>query len=246
MLPWFGVGTEFREYTMAAPQLAITSVGNKMRGKFSPLFFAQVLLLAIAPYLETPGLPVMLLRLFAVATFLAAIYAVSDKRAHWMTALVLAVPASVLNALAAFRLTSQIAVPTLIFTILFLAYTLVMVLRAVLRAETVTLDTIYGAISVYLLKAVSWGDAYLLLETLHPGALAMNAARYPNHLIDWSDCMFYSFVTLTTVGYGDIVPVISQSRSLSILEPVSGTMYVAILIARLVSLYSTRKPRLEQ
>lgn len=227
---------------MAAPQPTITNVADKIRGKFSPLFFAQVLLLAVSPYLETPGLPVLLLRFFAAATFLAAIYAVSEKRAQWITALVLAVPASVLNALSAFRPNSQIAVPTLIITILFLAYTLVMLLRAVLHAETVTRDTIYGAVSVYLLIAFVWGAAYLLLETLHPGALAMNTARHPNHQIDWSDCMFYSFVTLTSLGYGDMLPVIPQSRSLSILEAVSGIMYVAILIARLVGLYSTRKP----
>jgi len=227
---------------MAAAQ-PIPHFARKTRSKFSYLFFAQVLLLAIFPFLEKPGLPVLMLRLFGAAAFFAGVYAVSERRLQWITALMLAVPAGVLNALSAFRPDSEITVPTQITTILFLAYTLIMLLRAVLRAQTVTLDTIYGALSVYLLIAFVFGAAYLLLETLHPGALAMNSIRNPNHQIDWSDCMFYSFVTLTSLGYGDMVPVISQSRSLSILEAVSGIMYVAILIARLVALYSTTKPR---
>lgn len=227
---------------MTASQPTITNPVNKARGKFSYLFFAQILLLALAPYLEKPGLPLMLLRLLATVALLTAVYAVSEKRAQWMTALVLAIPAGVLNAVSAFRPDFQITVPALITTILFLAYTLVILLRAVLRAETVTLDTIYGALSVYLLIAFVWGAAYMLLETLHPGSLALTSTRQPNHQIDWSDCMFYSFVTLTSLGYGDMVPVLPQSRSLSILEAVSGVMYVAVLIARLVGLHSTTKP----
>jgi len=227
---------------MTASQPTIRDLARKTRGKFFYLLFAQVLLLVLAPYLERPGLPVLVLRFLAVVALLSAVYAVSEKRAQWITALVLALPAGVLNGVSAFRPDPQITVPTLIITILFLAYALVMLLRAVLRAETVTLDTIYGALSVYLLIAFVWGVAYMLLETLHPGALAMDSTRHPNHQIDWSDCMYYSFTTLTSLGYGDIAPVLPQSRSLSILEAVSGVMYVAVLIARLVGLHSTTKP----
>jgi uncharacterized membrane protein len=125
--------------------------------------------------------------------------------------------------------------------ILFLLVVLVSLLRAVLSAETVTSDTLYGALSVYLLMAFLFGVAYLLLETLQPGALAINSTHFPNHRIDWFDCMFFSFVTLTSLGYGDMVPLTGQARSLSILEAVSGIMYVAILIARLVGLYAVPK-----
>jgi hypothetical protein len=114
----------------------------------------------------------------------------------------------------------------------------------VVRADGVTTDTIYGALSVYLLMALVWGAAYLLLVTLQPGALAMDPSRHPNHKMDWFDCMFYSFVTLTSTGYGDIVPMTAQARSLSILEAVSGIMYVAVLVARLVGLYSARRDNL--
>ena len=226
---------------MATPQPTLTGFARSTRGKFFYLFSVLLLLLVLFPYLDQPGLSTVVFRLLGAAAFVCAVYAVSEKRRQWITALALAIPAGVLNSWDAFRPGSKIAVASLIFTILLLAYTLVTLLRAVLRAETVTPDTIYGALSVYLLMAFLWGTAYMLLETVHPGALAIDAARHPNHTIDWSDCMFYSFVTLTSLGYGDMVPVTPQSRSLSILEAVSGIMYVAVLVARLVGLYATAK-----
>jgi hypothetical protein len=205
-------------------------------GKFFYLFLAQILLLVLFPYLEKPGLPVIVFRLLGAFAFTSAVYAVSDKPVQWITALCLMIPAALLNTLFVIRPERNIAVPALLSTILFLVFTTISLLRAVVRSRRITHDTIYGSLNVYLLMALAWGTAYLLLETLQPGALSIDAVRHPNHHLDWFDCMFYSFVTLTTIGYGDIVPITGQARSLSILEAVSGVMYVAVLIARLVGL----------
>src|SRR5215467_1393426 len=226
---------------MPTPQTTLQVLPARRQGKFFYLFLCQVLLLVLFPYLEQPGLPMVLFRLLGVAAFISGVYAVSERRWQWIAALALAVPAGVLNAVFAFRPDLRIAVPTLIFTMLFLVFTLVSLLRAVVRAEQVTRDTIYGAISIYLLMAIAWAAAYLLLVTLQPDAIAMDATRHPHHTMDWSDCVFYSFVTLTSLGYGDILPMTPQARSLSMLEAVSGIMYIAILIARLVGLYSAMK-----
>ena len=226
---------------MPVLQRTLKILPGKQQGKFFYLFLCQVLLLVLFPYLEHPGLPLLLFRLLGAVAFISGVYAVSERRAQWIAALALAAPAGVLNAVFAFRPDLRIAVPTMIFTILFLVFTLVSLLRAVARAERVTHDTIYGALSVYLLMAITWGAAYLLLVTVQPDAIVMNVTRHPNHQMDWFDCVFYSFVTLTSLGYGDIVPMSEQARSLSILEAVSGIMYVAVLIARFVGLYSVVK-----
>src|SRR5215467_6162949 len=226
---------------MAVLQAALDAPSVGRPGKFFYLFLCQVLLLVLFPYLEQPGLPIVLFRSLGAVAFVSGVYAVGGKRAQWITALVLAIPAGVLNAVFAFRPNPRIAVPMLVFTILFLVFTLVSLLRAVIRAKTVTHDTIYGALSVYLLMAITWAAAYFLLVTAQPNAIVMDAARHPNHTMDWFDCIFYSFVTLTSLGYGDIVPMTAQARSLSILEAVSGIMYVAVLIARLVGLHSAVK-----
>jgi hypothetical protein len=224
---------------MAAPKpINVISTRND-RSRFFYLFATQVLLIVLFPYLAKPGLSTVIFRLLSALAFVAAVYAVSDKRAQWITGLFLALPAAVLNTLLAFHPgSSSLAVPGLISTLIFLGFTLVVLLRAVLHSHTVTRDTIYGALSVYLLMAFVWGIAYLLLETLQPGGLSLDSARHPNHTVDWFDCMFYSFVTLTSLGYGDMVPLSAQCRSLSVLEAVSGIMYVAVLVARLVGLYA--------
>ena len=200
-----------RKKVMAVLQTTQKVPSATRQGKFFYLFLCQVLLLALFPCLEQPGLPIVLFwSLWAVA-FVSGVYAVSDRRAQWIAAVALAIPAGAWNAV--FALRPNLAVPMLILTILFLVFTLVSLLRAVIRAETVTHDTIYGALSVYLLMAITWAAAYFLLVTMQPGAIALVAARHPNHIMDWFDCIFYSFVPLTSLGCGDIVPMTAQARS---------------------------------
>lgn len=219
------------------PRFGALPLALKRQGKFFYLFVVQVLLLALFPYLDRPGLPTVVFRTLAVLAFVAGVYAVSEKHSHWMIALGLAILAIVPYIIITLRPATGLMGPTLLCTLIFLAFTLVSLLRAVLRTMKVTHDTIYGSLSVYLLMAITWGCAYFLLVTFQPAALSMDALRRSNYNIDWSDCMFYSFVTLTSLG-GGLVPVSPQARSLTILENVSGVLYVAVLIARLISAYS--------
>lgn|SRR5262245_29161337 len=106
------------------------------------------------------------------------------------------------------------------------------VLAQVFRAGPVTLARIQGAIAVYLLLGLAWALAYELLALRQPGAFA--GAGVEGDLPQrW---LYYSFVTLTTVGYGDVTPVHPIARSLAVLEALTGQLYPAILLARLVSL----------
>ena len=109
---------------------------------------------------------------------------------------------------------------------------LVVVLGQTLRAGPITLHRILGAIAAYLLLGVLWAYAYALVAHLQSGAFSG-----PVRLEDGPRAFFYfSFLTLTTVGYGDVLPVHPAARSLAMLEAVTGPLYLAILVARLVSL----------
>lgn len=99
------------------------------------------------------------------------------------------------------------------------------------RPGRVTVHRILGAAAVYVLLAVAWGTAYALLLVLSPGAL--RAAAGPASL---DDAMWLSFVTITTTGYGDVLPASSAARSLAALEAMIGVLFPAIFISRLVSL----------
>lgn len=216
-----------------------SQVAARKRGKLIYLFLAQVALLVLYPFFDTPGWTFALFRLFAAGTFFAGVYGISRTRSQWITALALAIPAGLLNAFVAFYPQRVLMVPTLLCTLVFMAFTLASLLHAVLRDEAVTHDTIYGALSVYLLMASVWGVMFLLLETLQPNAFVIS--HHPGQVIQWADCLFYSFVTLTSLGYGDIVPMTAHARSLSVLEAVSGIMYMAVLVARVVGIYSNNK-----
>jgi voltage-gated potassium channel Kch len=83
--------------------------------------------------------------------------------------------------------------------------------------------------------------AYILVAQLHPGSFSYNVGRPPVRLISF-DAFYFSFITLTTVGYGDITPVTHIARTLAMTEAMTGTLYMAVLISRLVALYSSQPP----
>ena len=110
-----------------------------------------------------------------------------------------------------------------------LAALALVVLTKVLRPGTITAQRIQGAVAVYLLFGLIWANAYEWTDSVHPNSFT-NAG--PGG-ISWT---YYSFMTLTTVGYGDIMPNYSVARSLASAEALAGQLYLAILIARLVAL----------
>jgi len=109
---------------------------------------------------------------------------------------------------------------------------LLVVLGQTFRAGAVTGHRIQGGIAGYLLLGLVWAQAYAFVEILHPGSFSGAISAAAGH----RGFAYFSFVTLTTVGYGDIVPVHPAARSLAMLEAVTGPLYIAILLARLVSL----------
>lgn len=126
---------------------------------------------------------------------------------------------------------------------LFLMQMFVMVMRHIQTETEVTADLLMGAVCGYLLLGVVWAYAYNFLELAQPHSF--NGSEHFGDKM-WS-YIYYSFVTLTTVGYGDITAATQQARALSILEAVFGQLYLAILIARIVGLqaahYQYRKDR---
>jgi hypothetical protein len=121
--------------------------------------------------------------------------------------------------------------PALGFSLLSLLLFLAVVLARTLRDGPVTPRRLHGGVAAYLLLGIIWAHAYALVALLSPGAFSG-----PVSPGDGARALFYfSFVTLTTIGYGDVLPVHPAARSLAMLEAVTGPLYLAILIARLVS-----------
>jgi voltage-gated potassium channel Kch len=100
------------------------------------------------------------------------------------------------------------------------------------------MDKIFAAICVYLLMGYAWTFIYALLEELQPGSFVALSAVAPNdYVARYMEMRYLSFMTLTTVGYGDIVPHSPATRTLAALEAVAGQIYLTVLVARLVGLH---------
>lgn len=108
-------------------------------------------------------------------------------------------------------------------------------LRSTLRAVSIESEHIYAALSAYLLAGLSFGVLYWALERAWPGSLNYSGGMVNN--FSEADGIYFSFVTLATLGYGDFVPKTEVARGLAILEAVAGQLYLGVMVARLVSLY---------
>lgn len=110
---------------------------------------------------------------------------------------------------------------------------LALLITFIIQSETVSREVIYAAIAIYFILAAFFALAYSVLESLVPGAFVSSSGA----AITWQRLTYFSLVTISTLGYGDIVPVAGAAQSLSAMEASIGTLYIAILIGRFVSLY---------
>lgn len=111
----------------------------------------------------------------------------------------------------------------------------------VLLGNEISANRVVGAVTLYLLFGVLWAILYAIIE--HTGSGSFNGVSEPVSKGWSSDWLYFSFVTMTTLGYGDITPVSATARALAYLQAVFGQFYIAILVAGLVSAYIARYNR---
>jgi len=202
-----------------------------LRARLQFLLIALVVLIVVYPLIQG----MLVLNVMLTAVLFTAVHAVSEQKRQWVVALLLGIPwfiALWLDQLGLDDVAVAVLAPAL--GALFLGYVTQVLLRHVIQADRVDAEMIYGAIAGYLLLGVIWAMLYTVTETLQPGSFTLTATGDTR---PWDDLLYYSFVTLTTLGYGDVLPLSSRARSLAVLEAVTGVFYVAVLVARLVSLH---------
>jgi hypothetical protein len=117
------------------------------------------------------------------------------------------------------------------------AWAAVLIVASLLRRRSVSLDSVFGSVCGYLLLGMAWGVLYSMLETARPGSFAVGERLAAQVREDQSPVplfTYYSFITLTTVGYGDVTPVSTPARTCAWLEALTGQFYLAVLVAGLV------------
>jgi hypothetical protein len=210
--------------------------------RFLILFLAILLDWLVYPLLEKASMAKTLLGCFSLAVLLSALFSVTpDRRLRWL-ALALGIPALGATVL---EMLSDAPAASLVddaLTGTFLLFVTIAVLRAVLAAARVTPEVVNGALCVYLLFGFFFATAYVVLETVHPGSFAMSMRPY-DALGLRRALLYFSYVTQTTMGYGDITPATPLARSLATVQAIAGQLYLAVLVARLVALQIVHQGR---
>ena len=210
-------------------------------GRFTVLLLSIMLLLVTQPMFSGHDYAQNLATVAMSLVLLAALYAFRSARFYFAIALVLFVPS--FGSRVALLFTSSPAIEALgaITSCLFLAVTVIALVSRLFIVTSVTLDTISAGICAYLLTGIAFAYAFAVVELQNPGAFSATLFQKQSSNIaplmaSLHNFIYYSFVCLTTTGFGDIAPMSEGARSLSVMESVFGQLYVAILIARLVSL----------
>lgn len=177
----------------------------------------------------------------AIVLIFGMIFSVSQNPAVRTGAVLLAVPAVVARGIdvvapsAVWDAIAMLCMVAILFLIIFAG------LRVLFRPMVVTINTISASLCAYILMALAWAYMYALVDLFLPGSFAYSLDD--NFVMNMGDghavyAVYFSLVTITTLGYGDILPVTPPAMALATLEAFIGQMYIAILVARLVSVYS--------
>ena len=177
-----------------------------------------------------------------LAVILGTIVSVSKGRAWIPFALLLGLPAAVLWVVGVVVESEEVALIRQLVLIAFLGPAIWVMLRAIFDSRQVTFNTVCASLCVYLLLGLVWALAYSVVDALDPAAFACTSAAGHHRLRLWvgrgdSTVLYFSFTTLTTLGYGDIVPTSPISRMLTSVEAIAGQLYLAVLVARLVGMH---------
>lgn len=170
----------------------------------------------------------------------AAAFAVSSRRRIAIIAVVLMFSSLALELYSTLLPSDLSALIFHLLRMVYLGFIVIALLRHIFKPTIVTFDTISASLCIYLMMGAMWSNMYCILDLITPGTIAVVTQHVPivtNNVIDRSYHMLYfSFVTLSTVGYGDLVPTTTVSRMFAVTEAIAGQIYLLVMVSRLVGL----------
>jgi ion channel len=200
-----------------------------------------VLTLVASPFIEELRAGALIQAILLTVVLLSAVFVVGGRGKTLALALLLVAP-TLFARWASYSRPDLVSPQVFNGTgMLFLAFVVLQLLRFILRASRVDFEVLCAGITIYRMLGLFWSFAYSLVDRLFPDSFVFNAGPASSRSMQGFQSLSFSFVTLSTTGYGDIVPVSKVARMLAIVEAVFGMFYVTLLIARLVSLYSSNR-----
>lgn len=205
------------------------------------LLASLVLLMLFGPFFDRGFFGDAMLNLFFTLIMIAGLYAVSQDKGHLIGGALLGTPTLIASWIVLFLqepfLSGAIFLAWIVFDVI-VAHD---ILKHIMEHPEVTKSTIYGAVSVYLLIGIIFGASYIFLERVQPGSFYAAPQINPDGYFSQSELFYFSFVSLATLGYGDIAPLSQFARSLAALEAIAGALFIAVLIGTLIGSYVGKK-----
>jgi hypothetical protein len=200
--------------------------------------YGLVLVLIVSIYVLLEAGPTTALTHFVanmlIGTVLVIILRVARVRVQVSLATALLIAIALVFSLALSGVDRSLVFPKFIETVLLVLASLAIVFR-ILKAPLVTSETIFGALSVYLMIGMFFASADAVLGNFTPFFVSAGSSTMKDYL-------YFSFITLSTVGYGDLVPKGNLARTLAVIEAILGQLYLVTVVALLVSNYIRRQP----
>jgi hypothetical protein len=180
------------------------------------------------------------LELFLTAIAISMLYTISHKKGHVIVGMLLAIVMLASRWLQYFYPNIGILAIGMIAGALFIALVIASILVFIFRSEGINREIIYAAILLYLLAALMWAFVYTVIELVDPASFNIDLSRPQDYLLEFQ---YFSFVTITTLGYGDITPVTEVVKAITALEAVVGQLYLVVAVAWLVGMYVSKKSK---
>jgi len=197
-------------------------------------------LLLLVPILNRFVAVHIFLDIFLTAIVISMAYTISHKKRYVITGVLFAIVMLASLWLQYFFQNKGIAVISMIAGILFVSLVIASILGVMLKNEIISREIIYQAILLYLLAALLWAFLYTFLELVDPASFNIDLDQPQSYLLVFQ---YYSFVTITTLGYGDITPVTEVAKAFSVLEAVVGQLYLVVVVAWLVGMHVSSKSK---
>jgi hypothetical protein len=223
-----------RTQVLAAAAKVQSRIGV-FRFSMAQFLVALIILVVTYPFVLDLSAGDMIANLLMMVLLISAVLAVGVH--HWLLTILLVIPALAGPWLDRY---CNGLVPSWIITgthVVFVGYVIAQLLRFILRATRVNSEVMCAGISGYLMLGITWAPAFLMVSQLSPGSFS-SVHLTANQPLGRFDALYFSFVSLTCLGCNDITAVSKVARMLLMVESATGVLYLAVLIARLVALYS--------
>ena len=216
-----------------------------VKGRFSLMLISIVAMFFVVPLVgKDQGVIDQVFGWFSLAVLISCLRAIARNRRFFIFMTVLTVINVLLGGseIVAHHDAQGFVIAVLGFKIFYFVLVFMSIMRFVLNNEAINGDKICGAISAYFLMGIIWSFVYTIFHELNPASISVPVAWLSDETVNSYWSIYFSFTTLTTLGYGDVTPQTPLTQSYAVMQATIGQVFLAVIVARLIALHISSNP----